>query len=264
MKGLLTKIFIVAIALAWLAASSICFADAASTFPAQKGPKRLLVVTVTKGFRHNSIAVGERVVSELAEKSGAFTVDYVRTDQDMAEKMTPDALKKYDGVFFLNTTGKLPLPDKQAFLDWIKSGKGFIGTHSATDTFHGEKGTVDPYTEMIGGEFKEHTVAKVECLVEDQKHPATRHLGKTWTVFDEIYILKNFSPSKVHLLLRLDKVPGSNAPGDFPISWTKKYGAGNVFYTALGHEDAVWENSDYQLHLLGGIKWALGLEAGAP
>ena len=203
---------------------------------------------------------GKRWLRELAEKSGAFTVDYARTDEEMAAKMSPAALKNYDGVFFLNTTGILPLPDKAAFLDWIKSGKGFIGTHSATDTFHGEN-VVDPYIDMIGGEFVAHTVAKVECINEDPKHPATRHLGKIWPVFDEIYMMKNFSREKVHVLLRLDKAPGSERAGYFPISWCKNYGAGKVFYTALGHEDAVWENQDFQLHLLGGIKWALGLES---
>src|SRR5215467_16040471 len=103
--------------------------------PEFAAPKKLLVVTVTKGFRHSSIPTAEKVLGELAQKSGAFTVDYVRTDEEMAQKMTLEALKNYDGVVFANTTGELPLPDKQGFLDWIKSGKAFIGTHSASDTF---------------------------------------------------------------------------------------------------------------------------------
>src|SRR3989442_1215153 len=89
-------------------------------------PKNLLVVTVTKGFRHSSIPTAEKVLGELGQKSGAFTVDYVRNDEEMAEKMTPESLKKYDGAIFANTTGDLPLPDKQVFIDWIKSGKAFI------------------------------------------------------------------------------------------------------------------------------------------
>ena len=57
------------------------------------GPKKLLVVTVTKGFRHaDSIPVAERVIAELGKKSGKFEVDYVRTDAEMAEKMTVEAL----------------------------------------------------------------------------------------------------------------------------------------------------------------------------
>src|SRR2546422_1877137 len=120
--------------------------------PGFAAPKKLLVVTVTKGFRHSSIPSAEKVLGELAQKSGAFEVDYVRNDEEMAKKMTADALKNYDGVIFANTTGELPLPDKQAFLDWIKSGKGFVGMHSAADTFH----PFPAYAEMLGGEFKAH------------------------------------------------------------------------------------------------------------
>src|SRR5436190_7515068 len=39
-------------------------------------PKKVLVVTVTKGFRHSSISTAEKVLAELGEKSGIFTVDY--------------------------------------------------------------------------------------------------------------------------------------------------------------------------------------------
>src|SRR6266571_9033776 len=117
--------------------------------PGAAAPKKVLVVTVTKGFRHSSIPTAEKVLGELAEKSGAFTVDYVRTDDEMAQKMTAEALKNYDGVVFANTTGELPLPDKQAFMEWLKSGKAFIGMHSAADTFH----PFPPYREMLGAEF---------------------------------------------------------------------------------------------------------------
>src|SRR4051794_37887055 len=70
-----------------------------------KTPKRVLVVTVTKGFRHDSIPLAESTIQTLAAESGKFTVDYARTDEDIAKKMTPEALKGYDGVIFANTTG---------------------------------------------------------------------------------------------------------------------------------------------------------------
>jgi type 1 glutamine amidotransferase len=225
-------------------------------------PKKLLVVTVTKGYRHASIPTGEKVLADLAAKSGEFTLDYVRTDQDMAEKMTADALKQYDGVIFESTTGDLPLPDKAAFLEWIKSGKAFIGMHAATDTFH-SRGGVDPYIEMIGGEFLKHgPQVTVECLNEDPAHPATQGIGKSWSVHDEIYQMTNFSRANVHGLLALDKHPNTGAPGYYPIAWCKMYGKGRVFYTSLGHRDDVWENPVYQAHILGGIEWALGLKDG--
>src|SRR6266850_3742958 len=242
--------------------------------PGFAAPKKLLVVTVTKGFRHSSIPTAEKVLGELAQKSGAFEVDYVRTDEDMAQKMTIVSLKKYDGVIFANTTGDLPLPDKQGFLDWIKSGKAFMGMHSASDTFH----PFPPYIEMLGGEFKEHHAQEVvDCINQDPRHPACRGLGPIFRLKDEIYLLKNFDRNKVHGLLALDKHPNTKEPGDYPIAWAKLYGKGRVFYTSLGHREDVWdpntpesfkrENSKevseaYQKHILGGIKWALGLEKG--
>ena len=261
-------------------------------------PKRVLVVTTTLGFRHSSIPTAEDVLGELAQKSGKFTVDYARVEPKdakflgadgkpdkakveeaikelLAVKMSPAALKQLDAVIFANTTGDLPIPDKEAFLDWVKSGKGFVGMHSASDTFHG----YPPFIEMLGGEFKTHGAqVTVDAINQDDKCPACRHLPASWQVFDEIYQFKNFDRNKVHGLLTLDKHPNDKTPGDYPVAWCKNYGKGRVFYTSLGHREDVWcptwkdgkgerKNSPqvaeaYQQHILGGIKWALGLEKG--
>jgi type 1 glutamine amidotransferase len=225
-------------------------------------PKRLLLVTVTKGFRHSSIATGKRILAELAGRDGRFVLDDVDDDQAMATKMTAAALLQYDGAIFLNTTGDLPLPDKPAFLLWIASGKGFVGIHAAIDTFRG-KVPLDPFIQMLGAEYKGHgPQATVECLNQDPTHPACRQLGARWTIHDEIYLLNGFNPRNVHRLLGLDKEPNQKTPGDFPIAWCKDYGQGKVFFSSLGHRDEVWESAAYQKHLSGGIRWALGLEAG--
>ncbi|HAM71865.1 MAG TPA: ThuA domain-containing protein [Verrucomicrobiales bacterium] len=269
-------------------------------------PKKLLVVTVTTGFRHSSISTAEKVLTKLAEETHEFTVDFVQQppneprppqepklpkdpsaeDQQKFQsaqaayataqkeyttkraawdaevksalsKLDAAGLKKYDGVIFANTTGDLPLPDNNAFMAWLKSGKAFIGMHSASDTFHGFR----PYIEMIGSEFKTHGAqATVECLNQDPQHPACKHLASSWTVHDEIYIMQSFERPRVHGLLSLDKHPNQKTPGDYPIAWCRNYGKGHVFYTSLGHREDVWENPVYQKHILGGIRWALGLQ----
>ena len=209
--------------------------------------KKLLVVTVTKGFRHGSIPTAEKVLGELAKSSGDFEVDYVRDDGDMKTKMTLESLKNIDGVIFANTTGELPLPDKEGFIKWIKSGKAFIGMHSCSDTFHGFPAFVD----MLGGEFLTHGAqATVVCLNEELKHPAVMHFGKSFTIHDEIYLMKSFHRNRVHGLLSLDKHPNSKMPGDYPIAWSKKVGLGNIFYTSLGHRNDVWENENIRLTFL--------------
>jgi type 1 glutamine amidotransferase len=263
---------------------------------AEAAARRVLVVSTTLGFRHSSIPTAEKIIGELAQSSGAFTVDYARVEPNdpqfhgpdgkpdktkaeaaikevLAAKMNPEALKQYDAVIFANTTGDLPIPDKAAFLDWIRSGKGFVGMHSASDTFHG----YPAFIEMLGGEFKAHgDQVEVDAINQDKECPACRHLPADWKVFDEIYQFKNFDRSKVHGLLTLDKHPNDKTPGDYPVAWLKEYGKGRVFYTSLGHREDIWDpnwkdrkgerknspeiSRQYQEHILGGIKWALGLE----
>ena len=299
-----------------LLASLPSFALAA---PAGEAPKKVLVVSVTTGFRHSSIPVAEKVLAQLAAESGRFSVDFVRQPEGMtgapgrprpgpkgesdpghqaalrkfeadqkaytevwlpkaaAElgRLSPAKLAAYDAVLFLSTTGDLPLPDKQGFLDWIAAGKAFVGVHAATDTFHG----FPPFIAMIGGEFKTHgPQVAVDCLNQDPAHAACRPLPKEWSVFDEIYQFKNFERSKVHGLLTLDRHPNDKTPGDYPVAWSKPFGRGRVFYTSLGHREDMWdpaftdkagrknpaENARlFQQHLLGGILWALGLAPGS-
>ena len=288
-------VFVVAFALAaLLSGCTTCCAQA-------KSPKRVLVVTTTSGFRHSSIPTLEKTLREMAQKSGVFTVEFAGLDTGtaeykgadgkpdnakikaavvvvLAEKMSVAALKTYDAVIFANTTGDLPLPDPQAFVDWVKAGHGFVGVHAATDTFHGFR----PYTEMIGGEFKTHgPQVEVEPINQDAKFPACSHISSGWKIFDEIYQMKSFERTNVHGLLTLDKLAlGKDAndktPGDYPVAWCSNYGKGRVFYTSLGHREDVWDANYkdgkgerknapevaavFQQHLLGGIKWALGLE----
>ena len=235
---------------------------------AAEAPKKLLVVTVTKGFRHSSIGTAEKILAKLADdKKNNIAVDYVRNDEDMASKMTAENLKQYDGFIFANTTGVLPLPNKEAFLKEIQNGKAFIGMHSASDTFHSpDTNLVDAYTKMLGGEFLTHGAqAGVECLVQDPKHPATKHLAESYCIEqEEIYLIKSYNvDGKNHELLVLDKHPNKKKQqGHFPIAWCKEFGKGKVFYTSLGHREDVWENPRYQKHVLGGIRWTLGLEPG--
>lgn len=254
---------------------------AALAVPAWAAPKKLLVVTATKGFRHSSIPVAEKVLAMLGADSQSYTVEYVRggpdgkDDAEVRQKMSPENLQQFDGVIFANTTGDLAIPDKEFFLNWIKSGKAFVGMHSCSDTYHG----YPPFIEMLGGEFlTHHEQVKVSCINEDPQHPANVHFGDNFVLFDEIYLHKNFKRENVRGLLSLDKHPNKGFPGDFPISWCKEYGKGRVFYTALGHREDVWDadwkdgngrranppevSKAYQQHILGGIQWALGLKPG--
>src|SRR5258706_16204076 len=70
--------------------------------------KKVLVVTTTTGFRHSSIETAEKVIAELGEKSGAFTVDYVQqpAHQPNAPKKLKDDAPAEEGDKFKTEEAK--------------------------------------------------------------------------------------------------------------------------------------------------------------
>jgi type 1 glutamine amidotransferase len=233
----------------------------------EAAPKKVLIVTATKGFRHSSIPWAENIITTLGQSSGAYTVvDIVKggsdgkDDAEVAQKMSLDNLKNVDAVIFANTTGDLAIPDKDGFIKWVESGHALIGMHSCSDTFHGYQ----PFLKLLGGEFEtHHSQVAIAAENQDPAHPATRHFGSTFDVFDEIYIIKNFNRDQMHGLLGLHAHPNYQFPGDYPVAWCRQQGQGRVFYTSLGHREDVWTSEAYQEHILVGIKWAIGLERGS-
>src|ERR1700743_2648297 len=111
-------------------------------------PKRILFFSKSSGFEHspikrkgNELSFTEKLLADLGPKHG---IDF--TFSKDGSLFTPDYLAQFDAYFFY-TTGNLtevgsdknpPMtPEgKAAFLQAIHQGKGFIGTHAASDTFH--------------------------------------------------------------------------------------------------------------------------------
>lgn len=241
-----------------------CGGGPAAPSPGGGGPApsaaRVLMVTHTAGFRHSSIDVAERVLPDLGRTSGAFEVVHARTAEDVRQRLTPASLRGLSAVAFINTTGDIGVPDLQAFVDWIAEGHGFIGVHSAADTYHGRLA----YLDMLGNEFLTHgDQTTVEAIVESPQHAAVAHLGARYRVFDEIYrFVRNHRGSATPLLTLdrypMDGLPRAGEPADLPLAWIRQHGRGRVFYTALGHRDELWRDADFQRHVLGGVRWAIG------
>jgi hypothetical protein len=219
---------------------------------------KVLYLTQSVGYKHEVLPLSEQILTDLGKRTGGFEVT---VSQD-ASRINAETLKPYSAVVFY-TTGELPMSEAQKadLMAFVKGGKGFVGVHSATDTFY----KWAEYGEMIGGYFDEHPWnTTVTMKVETHATPMTRHLGKTWTIADEIYQFKNYSRADKHVLLSLVtssvdlKVKGvKRTDGDFANAWHRDWGKGRVFYTALGHRPEVWQDKDFQQHLVGGIQWAM-------
>jgi len=226
--------------------------------PPKKG--KLLYMTLCKGYKHESVPLSKEIVKEIGEKSGAFETTVT---EDVAD-FTAQNLKNYDAVMF-NTTGELPMTDEQkkAFLDFVRSGHGFVAVHSATDTFY----MWSDFNDLIGGYFNGHPWHEMVTIeVADPSSSLVGFLGKSFQINDEIYQVSDFKAKDSHVLLSLDpssvdlKKPGvQHRYYGWPVAWTRPYGKGRVYYNGLGHDDWVWKDTRFQEMLAKGIEWAMGL-----
>ena len=253
-------------------------------------PKKVLFFSKSASFEHSAIkgengqmSFAAKVLAELAPKNN---IEFTFTKDGTV--FTPENIAKYDAFFFYTTgdltekgaDGNPPMSQegKAAFLQAIYKGKGFIGTHSSTDSFHspGNKDlgparwkndgdNVDPYIRMIGAEFIIHGAQqKGHMICVDKKFPGMSAVPADFAPLEEWYTLKNFAPN-LHVLLiqdtsHLEKSGGNHCYDrpDYPATWAHMYGKGRVFYTSMGHREDVWTNPVFQQVLLGGINWAVG------
>ncbi|WP_324678762.1 ThuA domain-containing protein [Hymenobacter sp. GOD-10R] len=228
-----------------------CSSGAAHDEKAAPAPS-ILVFYKTSGFRHASIPVGLRAIQQLGREH-TFAVDTTNN----AAAFTSAALKKYAAVVFLSTTQDvLNAAQQTAFEQYIRSGKGFVGVHAATDTEY----EWPWYNGLVGAYFSNHpAIQKATVKVIDKTHMSTSMLPSTWERTDEWYNFKNIQPDlKVLATLDESTYTGGTNGATHPIAWYHAYDGGRAFYTALGHTDESYSEPLFLQHLLGGIRYAIG------
>ncbi len=206
-------------------------------------------------FRHDSIPAATLALRELGRQNG-FRV----TVSDDSGSFTDASLRRFDAVVFLLTTGDvLDAHQQAAFVRFIRSGGGYVGIHSASDTEHGWRF----YAGLVGAVFRVHSsVQQATVVIEDSSSESTRLLPARWTRTDEWYAFERNPRRHVHVLARLDETtyaPGGASMPDHPISWCHRYRGGRSWYTAMGHTAESYGEPLFRAHLLGGILWAARL-----
>jgi uncharacterized protein len=248
-----------------------------STFPlgwaaaADKKKQKVLYFSRSAGFVHPMVickgdepSVSDKVLTELGAKNG---FDVVCT-QDGA--VFDGDLDQYDCIVFY-TSGNLcnksekPQPGepmsaegKAKFMAAIEAGKGFVGLHSATDSFRTP--AIDPYIAMIGGEFLGHDAQqKAKMKIVDQKFPGMAGLGDGYEMMEEWYAFVKFNPD-LHVIMvqETEGMKGKNYQRPaFPATWARMQGKGRVFYTSMGHREDVITGPIFAQVVLGGLSWAM-------
>ena len=281
-----------------LTAAGFALGPISKSLAADEPKKKILFFTRSAGFPHpvvtrkgdQTFAFAEKVFVEFAGKS-----DYEITVSKDGSLFTPEKLAAFDAIAFYTTgdetktgpdkTPPMPEGGKEALLNFVKEGKGFIGFHCASDTFHspnygGKKEIAaqaqllrdantkfedvrDPYIKMIGGEFITHQSQQPATMkVVDPKFPGLDGV-KDFGFTEEWYSLGNFSDD-LHVILVQDtdsmKAKGEAAykRAPYPATWAKPYGKGRVFYTNMGHREDVWTNPIFQQVTLAGLAFITG------
>ena len=219
----------------------------------------VLVFSKTTGFRHDSIPHGIAAIKTLGVDHG-FSVD----STEDAARFTDEELPRYKVVVFLSTTGDiLDEGQKAAFERYIRSGGGFAGIHSASDTEY----QWTWYGRLVGTYFANHPeIQHATVRIEDLGHASTEGLPQIWDRTDEWYNFRNNPRGTVHVLATLDEATysGGKMGADHPIAWCQVIDGGRSWYTAMGHTTESYAEPLYRLHLLGGIESAAGVAGGCP
>ena len=217
----------------------------------------VLVFSKTTAFRHDSIPQGIAAIRDLAADHD-FAVD----STEDAARFTDAELRRYRVVVFLSTTGEiLDSGQKAAFERFIRSGGGFVGIHSGSDTEYRWAW----YGRLAGAYFASHPeIQRATVRIEDPDQVSTKDLPRSWERTDEWYNFRSNPRGNLHVLAVLDEstYSGGKMGADHPIAWCQQIDGGRSWYTAMGHTSESYAEPLFRLHLLGGIETAAGTAGG--
>ncbi len=216
------------------------------------------------GYVHDNLAASAAAIRDLGSQNG-FGVDVTTNPAVFVD----GTLKKYRALIFANSNNEAFDNDQQrdAFRRYIRGGGGFVGIHSST----GSEREWPYFQQVQGATFFRHAVLqKFTINVVVTNHPATEPLPAHWKWEDECYFFTNLNPA-IKVLLEVDlkslkdpklgTAPGQKLDGAFPLAWCHEFDGGRIFYTSLGHKIEYYSDPVFRQHILGGIRWVLGVTA---
>ena len=193
---------------------------------------------------HEPAPVSRILVQALRERGFA-----VEVSESLDSFLDGEALKALDLIVPIWTMGSIAKEQLQPLLGAVKSGVGIAGVHGGMgDAFRNET----EYQYMVGGQWVAHPGGDgiaYTVHIEEADSPITAGMH-------------DFSVSSEHYFMHVDpgnRVLATTPFGDvvMPVTWTKMYGKGRVFYCSLGHVAQVFEQDPQILEMVArGMVWA--------
>lgn len=229
--------------LLFLIFTNIIFAQKATT------PRRIEVLFLGDNGHHKPLERATQIMTGLGAKGINFTYT------NKLEDVNGPNLAKFDAILVYANWDNIDKSAEKAILDFVSSGKGILPIHCASYCFRNSP----EYVKMVGGQFWRHTMDTVQTNVVSPYHETMRGL-KPIKSFDETYLHSQLQPDNNVLMMRqIGADQAKDKPGEKfePYTWTRKYGLGNVFYTAYGHDENTWGNVNFQQMIYNGILFAV-------
>jgi len=205
------------------------------------GDAKIRTLQYAGGEIHDWQGCGEAVYEGIWQME---QLQITRSKDDLS-CLEPDTIAPFDLVVFYHTVTQLTDSQKNGLLNWINAGGGFVGIHSAADSFR----DCPEYRAMVGGHFVTHPHYRQYMVsVADPTHPITEGLDEFW-VEDEQYVT-DYDPRNNVLATALYK------GGLTPVVWTKPWGKGRVCWIALGHDPKACRHEMFVTLLQRACLWA--------
>ena len=189
------------------------------------------------------------ILEAVLDATNDFEVTFTENLDDLKER-----IKQFDVLAVYTTGMKLTKEQETGMCDFVQNGGGFVGIHSATDSFKDS----DRYWEMVGGRFAGHGGGEFAVHIYDKDHPITRGL-EDFEIQDETYRHDYHRNAQMRSLIRMSRGDERQSMG-----WVSRYGKGRLFYTGLGHGRAAWLNPTFQRLVVRGMYWAARREVKDP
>jgi type 1 glutamine amidotransferase len=178
---------------------------------------------------HDPLAFAEHYAARLRE--AGLAVEIASSLDALLDREALRGLSLIVPIWSMGTISPEPL---QNLLDAVADGVGLAGFHGGMgDAFR----DAPEFQWMVGGQFVAHPdgIKEYEVAIVDRESPITRGLGDFRVTSEQYYM--HVDPSN-HVLATTTFHPAAAPWAEgvvMPVAWTRRWGAGAVFYSSIGH-----------------------------